>query len=283
MTGEQAALFDHDPHPPSRKSLIAWPGGKWYFRKVIRPLLPFRVREFVSPFLGGGHMELMLASEGARAHCYDIYRPLVLVWQRLLGDPVRFADQVKAACGGYPMDADTAKKAIMLWHALTPTSTDDDIAVALFLSIHLGFGSMIGRKTPHGFIHRGQHAFVPNRITDRRMRRFRAPTMSVGLLDYRDALRQHPGMFAYLDPPYRIESVLYGERGNVHAAFDHDEFAAVLMARPGPWACSYNDVPAVRDAFRGCRFVDVSARYSIRYHRKGEGIGEGNELLILRP
>lgn len=276
-------LFAVEPPPVSRSPLV-WPGGKWYCRSQIIPYLlrgATRAGHVVSPFLGGGHIELELAARGVRVWGSDIYMPLVCLWNQVLNRPQEFAEALRVAVGGYPMTAAKANEAMKLWHALGPESTEEEIAVGLLTTTKLGYGGMIGRHKAHPYGREGycKKFWNVDQHFHERLCRFHAPHLTCEEMDYRDALARLPHVPAYLDPPYRIPTSLYGERGEVHTAFDHDEFAETMLRRDSPWAISYNDIPEVRDIFGGeCDFYNINAKYSIGKHLPCR---DSQELLIM--
>ena len=74
--------------------LIPYPGGKWYARRKITSLFPFFTTKMVSPFCGGGSIELEMEDKGVRVHASDIYEPLVNLYQQALLHPSALADAV---------------------------------------------------------------------------------------------------------------------------------------------------------------------------------------------
>ena len=74
------------------KSLLRYPGGKTRALKHIIPYFPKNLTEIVSPFFGGGSIEIHYASQGVRVHGYEIFEPLVNFWQQVLENPKRVAD-----------------------------------------------------------------------------------------------------------------------------------------------------------------------------------------------
>ena len=69
------------------KSLLRYPGGKTRALKHITPYFPKNLTEIVSPFFGGGSIEIHYASQGVRVYGYEIFEPLVNFWQHVLDDP----------------------------------------------------------------------------------------------------------------------------------------------------------------------------------------------------
>ena len=58
------------------KSPLRYPGGKTRAVKHILPHIPKGIKEFCSPFFGGGSVELAVADRGIPVYGYDIFQPL---------------------------------------------------------------------------------------------------------------------------------------------------------------------------------------------------------------
>jgi DNA adenine methylase len=78
------------------KSPLRYPGGKYRAIELITSLVPSGVTELVSPFFGGGSIELNCAANGIRVYGYDSFKPLVAFWKLLQSDPQCLAEQVKS-------------------------------------------------------------------------------------------------------------------------------------------------------------------------------------------
>ncbi|HZQ01089.1 MAG TPA: DNA adenine methylase [Reyranella sp.] len=88
-----------------------------------------------------------------------------------------------------------------------------------------------------------------------------------------------PGTLLYCDPPYWGSEDDYGKQ-----LWSPDDFARLadrLRRVKGNFLVSLNDVPAVREAFKGCRLKPVKTTYSIA---KNSGTPQAaKELLISGP
>ena len=73
------------------KSPLRYPGGKSRAAKYIATFVPNDAKEFCSPFMGGGSIELMIASRGTKVYGYDIFQPLICFWKHLLKSPMALA------------------------------------------------------------------------------------------------------------------------------------------------------------------------------------------------
>jgi len=56
------------------------------------------------------------------------------------------------------------------------------------------------------------------------------------------------GEFMFLDPPYHIDSKLYGSKGDLHAGFDHVKLFNLLKNRTN-WMLTYNDDDYILDMY----------------------------------
>ena len=101
------------------KSPLRYPGGKTRAVKHILPHFPEDMKELCSPFLGGGSIELALASKGVKVHAYDIFEPLVCFWKHLIENPEALSE---AASLHRHLDKQTFK---MLQETLRNSSQDN--------------------------------------------------------------------------------------------------------------------------------------------------------------
>ena len=85
---------------------------------------------------------------------------------------------------------------------------------------------------------------------------------------YETLLTNDPGIFTYLDPPYEIRSNLYGKKGSMHKAFDHDVFAETCSNYTGHQLISYNDSCMIKDRFNSKWSIDT---YPLTYTMRSKG------------
>ncbi len=81
----------------------------------------------------------------------------------------------------------------------------------------------------------------------------------------------HDGIFMYLDPPYDIKDNLYGNKGSMHSAFDHDKFAADCDKYDIPMLISYNSDQLVKDRFRDWHNRWNVAEFDLTYTMRSVG------------
>ena len=65
-------------------SLYRYAGGKNRMKKdliqIIKDVNP-GLTQIVSPFMGGGSTEILMAAQGIKVKAYDIFRPLADFWE----------------------------------------------------------------------------------------------------------------------------------------------------------------------------------------------------------
>lgn len=227
------------------RSPLRFPGGKSLAVKIIAPMVPPEYKVIVSPFMGGGSLELHWAQNGRRVTAYDGFLPLVRFWQEVLSDPTALANFVECC---FPLSKTD-------FYSFQKGMANDDFfttAARFFILNRASFSgtTMSGgcTKTPS----EGKNARFTQSSIDR-LREFAnfQGKLTVNYSLWTDTLANHTTEAMYLDPPYMIGPKIYGARGDMHKDFDHKGLAAALRARTTPWLLSYNDCPEVRALYEG--------------------------------
>jgi DNA adenine methylase len=261
----QAILTDpyHDSIKKTAKSPLRYPGGKTRAATYIIDNYIKTPTTLCSPFVGGGSIELELASRGTRVFCYDNFEPLVIFWQELLKNPIMLAGKV---------EDNYFKLSPTMFYSLQKTfcSIDDRIEqAACFYAINR---SSFSGTTLSGGMSPGHPRFTKSSI--QRLKEFKIENFTVALLDFTKSIPKHKDDFLYCDPPYLIDQKLYGVRGDKHIDFDHDTLSELLKARD-KWVLSYNDCPEIRKMYKNYPIVKPEWTYGMGNSKKS------NELIIL--
>ena len=245
------------------RSLLRYPGGKTRAVSTMLRYLPPRLDTLVSPFFGGGSVELAMASQGTRVYGYDAFKPLVVFWNAVMNDADALAREVKKY---HPLPK---TKFYALQRSMREGQVKDKDLAAVFYTLNR---SSFSGTTMSGGMSPNHERFTPSSIE--RLRQFKIDGLSVKRVDFQKSLAKHADDFLYCDPPYANGGALYGERGDCHQGFDHEALAQILRKRDG-WILSYNDCSLVRDLYKGFKFVEVSWKYGMSNSKKS------NEVLIL--
>lgn len=247
-----------------QKSLLRYPGGKTRAVQKIVKYIPKDVTEILSPFLGGGSIELYLASNGIKVYGCDLFKELMCFWQLLLTDKNKLHDfavnnSIISKEIFYKMQKDILNE------------QDNDIVGAMFYILNRcsfsGTG-LSGGMTP------GQTRYTHRQIAN--IASFKCDNLTVEQLSFEDSLNKYKDLFVYADPPYLLEnSCLYGVKGDKHHNFDHETLRDMLIKRNNGWIVSYNDNEAIRDMYKGYKIVEPEWAYGMSSNKKS------NEILVL--
>ena len=259
------------PSPP-RVSPLRYPGGKTRARALLTRYVeteyPGR-RTLLSPFLGGGSFELSRLDAGCRVYGNDLFAPLATFWTVLKTSPRELQAAVRAALPVSKEDFLRSRSSIL-------SMTDPlEIATAYFLVNRCSFS---GATFCGGYSREAAEKRLTASAIDR-LGRVELSRLTVTCQDACEFLRAHPeteDTVVYADPPYVIESYLYGKDGDLHEAFDHTAFAGVLKTRRD-WILSYNDCPLVRELYAGCQIEEATWAYGMDNGKKPA------RELIIRP
>lgn len=254
------SIASRNPQLILPKSPLRYPGGKARAVKQILKIIPAAEEILVSPFFGGGSVEIAASHLGKTVIGYDIFTPLVDFWTELLLNPHVLADKVMEF---FPLSKDR-------FYELQKMSFDDRLeSAAVFYVLNR---SSFGGSTLSGGMSPGHPRFTETSIEY--LRNFRISDLSVSFGDFHETIVDHSNFFLYLDPPYLIENSLYGKNGDTHKGFDHEGLCALLQHRD-KWVLSYNDSRLIRDMYKKFRFFKPQWKYGMSTNK------ESRELLIV--
>jgi len=245
-------------------SLLRYPGGKTRAVKFILPYFPKNITTLFSPFFGGGSIEIALANRGVKVYGYDIFEPLVAFWQCALENPNKLADIVLEY---YPL---SKEKFYELQDTLDMYKDDKYRYAAIFYVLNRASYS---GATCSGGMSPNHPRFTLSAIE--RLRNFSCPNIvSITNMDFTNSFKLHTQDFVYADPPYMIESSLYGKKGDAHKNFDHDALYEILKQRGG-WILSYNNCDKVKKMYSRYKIVYPVWKYGMSNNKNSR------EILIL--
>jgi DNA adenine methylase len=225
------------------RSPLRYPGGKSRAVNYILERIPSDVTELLSPFLGGGSVELACAAKGIKVYGYDVFRPLVAFWKLLLNDPQDLAAKVKEHLPLTKSD----------FYELQKLHQDEETEQQGILFFVLNRASFSGTTLSGGCSEESvQQRFTQSSID--RLANFKTQGFSVNWANFDQAMAKHPNTFMYLDPPYMIQSSLYGHRGSTHKGFDHVGLAEKLKQRKS-WILSYNNCEEIVELYKDFEMI----------------------------
>lgn len=248
------------------KSPLRYPGGKSRAVKIISKYIPKDTKQLCSPFFGGGSLEIHCAQNGIRVYGYDSFGPLVDFWQVLLKNPNKLAASVKKY---HPLKKYEFYKLQKL--QLESKSNPERAAVFFVLNRTSFSGSTLSGGMASGGADNNPR-FTKSSIE--KLKTFKIKNLSIQQLDYKKSIPRHKNVLLYLDPPYLIQSNLYGKKGDLHKNFDHHGLAKILKKRSN-WILSYNNSKEIHELYSDYAILYPDWKYGMSNNKKSR------EVLIL--
>lgn len=248
------------------KSPISYPGGK---RKVVEELwraMPQDWTEFREPFVGGGAVSLYLMQRYPdRKFWINDLDPFVSeFWKVLATNPEELVRTLNHYLLEFPSDKD--KVCLAEWAKTLINETEGVERAAMFFVMSKTSYSGLAFVGTCAHPWRFNAAAVEDLLSVGRL--LTTVDLKVTDLDYSDCLSDDPNVFLYFDPPYLIESNIYGQNGNIHRSFDHGRFAQTVNPLKSRWMVSYNDDLLIRHHFRAKHVSEIEIQYVLAEKRK---------------
>ncbi len=289
LAGEQLA-FSADPKPI--KPFIRWVGGKTRLLPRILPHVPFKIKNYYEPFLGGGAVFLACATRvSGRSYLADLNEHLVAAWIAMRDQQ----SELQPLLDWY-MKNDSKDFYYEVRSTPAPSNLVEKAARFLYLN---------GVSWNHLWRENSRTGAMNVPWGDRRFKGLDDKTMrSVGALlvnaeivaaDFRAVLNNaKKGDFVYLDPPYLpvysrpdIEKEPTAKFNKYTAKtfemtdlIELADICAALSRRGVQWVMSNRDTPSVRSLFPDAdivrftthRALAAQSRREVEAHQSPEAI-----------
>jgi len=293
------------------KTPIRYAGGKSRAIKIISPYLDNETK-IVSPFMGGGSLEVNWASKGIEVIGYDLFDVLVNFWNVLLNNNTELVNKLKTI-NPTPEEYSRIKEILMKWEntqgMLEGWKTDhykrDEVvklndataAAYYFFNHNTSYGP--------GYLGWGSSVYLKKEKWDtmiKNIERFNLSSLSVQQGSFESVLPNHTNDTLYLDPPYYLEkdkdnkmfTGIYPMR-NIpihHNGFNHELLRDLLLNHKGKFVLSYNNCETIREYYNDFEQVFPTWNYSMGNGetRVGKNRGEAgitntkdsHEILIIK-
>ncbi len=276
---------------------LRYAGGKSLAVGYVVEHLPPSVGQIVSPFIGGGSVEIACANElGIDVKGYDVFEILTNYWKVQLRTPIKLAGRIGEWKPNKATYAKVKKRLKSHWDGTKPISDKLELAAHYWFNHNLSYGP--------GFLGWMSSIYEDPERFERllsKVRDFRCPNLKVERGTFEATLRKHNRDFLYCDPPYYLDGDsrmfrgIYPQRNFPvhHKGFDHEALRDLLRRRKGGFILSYNDCKTIRDWYSDCKIVSVKWQYTlgqgetrIGKNRVENGanhhVKESHELLIIR-
>ena len=294
-------LISHNGYKRYLGSPLRYAGGKSLAVGHILEYLPDDINKVVSPFIGGGSVEVALAKElGIEVIGYDIFELLVNYWQMQVKEPNKLFEklnELENTKEEYEEIKDILKG---IWNKkdglLENSYSNLDLATYYYFNHNLSYGP--------GFLGWMSSIYTEKKRYEamlEKVKNFDVPNLQVYNESFETSIPKHNGDFLYLDPPYFLDGDskmfkgIYPMRNFPvhHNGFKHDMLANLLKQHRGGFILSYNDCSWIREAYKDFEIVEISWQYTmgqgetrigknrIERNYDNDNIKTSHELLII--
>ncbi len=232
---------------------IRYAGGKSLAVGLIVELLPDNVKRIVSPFLGGGSVEVACAVElGLPVLGYDIFDILCNYWEFQIETPKLLYDKLKEL----KPDKTTFEKIRLILNDVWKGKVKLDpltLAVYYVYNFNLSYGPGFMGWSSDIYLDEKKYKRMIERIRD-----FDPQNLKIECADFQEVIKNRSNDFLYCDPPYyigegsRMFKGIYPMR-NIpvhHNGFPHEVLRDLLKNHKGGFILSYNDCSTIREYYK---------------------------------
>ena len=274
---------------------LRYAGGKSLGVGYIVEQIPDGLEKLVSPFMGGGAVEIACAKELNMQVCaYDIFDILVNYWQVQLSSGRTLADQLEKWQPTKTQYTEIKSRLKEHWTGETTISDPLVLAAHYWFNHNLSYGpGFLGWMSK---IYESPEKY--NR-TLQTIRNFMCPNLFVFPGRFEETIPTHTDDFLYCDPPYYLDEGkmfrgIYPQRNFPvhHKGFNHELLRDLLHAHKGGFVLSYNDCDTIRQWYKNYQIAEVQWQYTlgqgetrIGKNRIENGTGhvkQSHELLIVK-
>jgi len=254
-------------------SPIRYAGGKSKAVGLILESFPeLRAKRVVSPFFGGGSLELVLSKHlGFEVIGYDVFGMLVNFWQQIIAHPGELADELNKLIPD--KENFTLNRHILLayWETIKPDDLEyetrnrlaltdeqktllatDKIkqAAYYYYNMQLSYGPMFLGWPSSTYLEKKRYDNIVEKI-----REFKGGNLRVECDSFDKVIPRHSDDFLFLDPPYYLDGdskMFKGLYPNCNFAIHHEGFNHALLRdllkkHRGGFFLTYNDCSTIRD------------------------------------
>jgi DNA adenine methylase len=299
-------------------SPLRYAGGKSKAIGLILENLPkLKEKKIVSPFFGGGSVELCLSQMlGINVIGYDIFNMLANFWDVLIKHKNEFVTELMK----FDINEEefTYNRHVLLnyWEKIKPTDLNyktknkialktEDLtkldennilqAVYYYYNMTLSYGPMFLGWPSSNEINKDKFKRRINKIKEMNL-----INLQVNCASYQEVLNNHINDFLFLDPPYYLEGdskMFKGMYPNCnfaihHNGFDHVNLAEKLKNHKGGFLMTYNNCSKIRDLYSDCKFEYPEWQYTYgqgetrigknRQNSTKDNIKESHEIIIIK-
>lgn len=246
---------------------LRYAGGKSLAVGHVIEHLPDNINRLVSPFFGGGSVEIACARElGIEVQGYDLFDILINYWKVQIKSPEKLADRILKWEADKKTYVQVKERLKAHWKGEKKINDRLELAAHYWFNHNLSYGpGFLGWMSK---IYEEEKRFI--RLISK-VRAFDVPCLSVEQGSFEKVIPQHNDVFMYCDPPYYLDGDskmfrgIYPQRNFPvhHNGFNHAMLRDLLIEHKGGFILSYNDCETIRNWYRDFEIKVVKWQYTL--------------------
>ena len=248
-------------------SPLRYAGGKSLAVGMVIEQLPKGITHLVSPFFGGGSVEIACAKElGIHVQGYDVFDILTAYWQVQIKSPERLANRLLQWDPNKKTYTDIKERLKRHWTGESPINDHLELAAHYWFNHNLSYGPGFLGWMSNIYQDRDRMLRLVNKV-----RTFRCARLSVEKGGFESTIPRSKDAFLYCDPPYYLDDDskmfrgIYPQRNFPvhHKGFPHEKLRDLLRQHRGGFILSYNDCSAIRSWYAEYDIHEVAWQYTL--------------------
>lgn len=275
-------------------SPLRYAGGKTLAVGLIIELIPENIKRLISPFFGGGSVEIAVANElQIPVKGFDIFDILINYWDIQIRNPQSLYTRLKEFTPTRHGFKEVKDRVKLHWKKEMPLN-ELDLAAFYFFNSNTSYGPHFLGWPSSVYLKEARYRKMIEKVRD-----FRAPHLKVDCESFEKIIPRYKNDFLYCDPPYYLDGDsktfigMYPHRNFPihHKGFKHELLRDQLKAHRGGFILSYNDCSTIRDWYKGYNMIAPKWQYTFSQgdtrigenrlkNNNGSHIKQSHELLI---
>ena len=249
------------------KSPIRYAGGKSLAVGHIIEHFPSNINKMVSPFIGGGSVEIATANElQIPVKAFDVFDILVNYWNVQVMNPHGLGYALWKM-NPTPDTYNNVKERLKAhWKNESKITDHLDLAVHYWFNHNLSYGPGFLGWMSKIYEDRNRYERMVQKVID-----FQCSNLEVWCAEFQHVIPSAKGDFLYCDPPYYLEGDskmfkgIYPQRNFPvhHNNFNHAYLNELLKKHEGGFVLSYNDCETIREIYKDFDIVEVQWQYTM--------------------
>jgi len=277
-------------------SPIRYAGGKSLGVGFIVELLPNNIKRLISPFMGGGSIEIACSKYlDLEVIGFDIFDILMNYWKVQINNPKALFKKLSLLQPDAKTYKDVKEKLKAHWKNEAKLSSID-LATYYYFNHNLSYGPGFLGWPSKMYLNKERYRRILEKVQD-----FDPKNLKVECSSFEKVFKKYPNDFFYCDPPYLLGEDTKMFRGvypmrNIpihHKNFDHEGLRDLLKEHKGGFILSYTNCKTIKDWYSQYQQYFPKWQYTMgqgetrigknRINNNSNHVKESHEIIIFCP